>query len=372
MTKPHAVGRAFVAVVAACLWATPARADESFAEIAQSINNKMVKLFGSGGFRGLAHYGTGILVTADGYILTVAAPMLDTRDLRVHLSDGRRYHAKVVVTEPELDVALVKIDTKEKLELPFFDVFAEAKKPMADAGTGILAFSNQFEIATRDEPVSVQRGIISAITQLKGRRGVHEATFHGNVYVVDAITNNPGAAGGIITTRKGQVLGLIGKELRNELTNTWINYAIPIQTTAKVEDDKGKERTISLVEIVERKENYKPAPKLANKDKADNYHGMTLVANVVELTPPYVEDVAPNSPAARAGLQPDDLIVYINGEQIGNINDLEKLFGRIRPEEKVTLEVRRGDKLQTLTMVMGKPLVPKKPKKEPKPEKDKD
>src|SRR5438876_12441837 len=117
MTKPHAVRRTFAVLVAACLWVVPARADESFAEVSQSINNKMVKLFGSGGFRGLAHYGTGILVTSDGYILTVAAPMLDTRDLRVHLSDGRRYHAKMVVTEPELDVALVKIDTKEKLEL---------------------------------------------------------------------------------------------------------------------------------------------------------------------------------------------------------------------------------------------------------------
>src|SRR6266496_4451910 len=80
MMKPHAAARAFLAVMAACLWAAPARADESFAEVAQSINNKMVKLFGSGGFRGLAHYGTGILVTSDGYILTVAAPMLDTRE----------------------------------------------------------------------------------------------------------------------------------------------------------------------------------------------------------------------------------------------------------------------------------------------------
>src|SRR5262249_13965535 len=210
-----------------------------------------------------------------GYILTVAAPMLDTRDLRVHLSDGRRYHAKLVVQEPELDIALVKIDTKEKLELPYFDILAEAKKPMADAGTGILAFSNEFEIATRDEAMSVQSGIISAITQLKGRRGVHEATFHGNVYVVDAITNNPGAAGGLLATRKGQVLGLIGKELRNELTNTWINYAIPIQTTAKVEEENGKERIISIVEIIEKKEKYKAAPKIANKDKADNYHGIT-------------------------------------------------------------------------------------------------
>jgi len=373
MTKPHASRRALiVALLAACLWTAPARADDSFAEITQEINSKTVKLFGSGGFKGLAHYGTGVLVSADGYILTVATPMLDTRELRVHLSDGRRYLAKLVVQEPELDVALVKIETKDKLELPYFDFAAEVKKALADSGTGVLAFSNEFEIATRDEPVSVQRGVVSSISQLRGRRGIHAAAFRGNVYVLDAITNNPGAAGGPVTTRQGKLIGLIGKELKNELTSTWINYAIPLQTTAKVLDEKDKERTISIAEILDQKEKYERAPNNANKDLADNYHGITLVVNPVELTPPFVEDVAPNSPAAKAGLQPDDLIVYVNGEQVGNINDLEKMFGHIRPDEKVTLEVRRGDKLQTLTMVMAKPLVPKKIKKEPKPEKDKD
>src|SRR5207248_1279546 len=112
-----------------------ARADESFAEVAHKINDKLVKLYGSGGFRGVAHYGTGAIISPDGYVLTVAAPMLDTRDLRVHLSDGRRYHAKVLFIEPELDVALVKIDTKEKLELPYFDIASEAKKPLAEPGT---------------------------------------------------------------------------------------------------------------------------------------------------------------------------------------------------------------------------------------------
>src|SRR5262249_36561382 len=152
-------------------------------------------------------YGSGAIVHPDGYILTVAVPMLDTRDLRVHLPDGRRYHAKVVVLEPQLDIALVKIDAKESLDLPYFDIAAEAKRPLADAGTGVLPFGTKSEIATRDEPVSIQRGTVAAVARLQGRRGVHEASFHGNVYVLDAITNNPGAAGGVVTTRKGELLG---------------------------------------------------------------------------------------------------------------------------------------------------------------------
>src|SRR5438270_10054962 len=99
MTKPFPGCWVRAALLAACLWAAPARADESYAEVAHQVNAKMVKLFGSGGFRGLAAYGTGLIVSPDGYILTVATPMLDTRDLRVHLPDRRRYHAKMVVSE---------------------------------------------------------------------------------------------------------------------------------------------------------------------------------------------------------------------------------------------------------------------------------
>src|SRR4051794_21050162 len=198
-----------------------ARADQSFAEVHDKVNQKLVKLFGSGGIKGLASYGTGVIVSPDGYILTIYSHLLDTQDLRVHLADGTRYHAKVVATEPELDIALVKIgDEKNKVEdLPYFDVFEAAKQPLAEPGTHVLAFSNQFQIATRDEPMSIQRGVVAAYARLHGRIGIFEAPFTGNVYVVDAITNNPGAAGGALTTRKGQLLGLIGKELRNELTN---------------------------------------------------------------------------------------------------------------------------------------------------------
>src|SRR5262249_50601656 len=220
----------------------------------------------------------------------------------------------------------------------------------ADAGTGVLAFSNQFEIATRDEPVSIQRGTVAAVARLQGRRGVHEASFHGNVYVLDAITNNPGAAGGVVTTRNGELLGLIGTQLRNERTNTWINYAIPLQTAIEVAEQDDKKRTVSIVEVVEKKEKDVVTKVEKNANRADNYHGITLVANVVELTPPYVEEVAPESPAAKAGVQPDDLIVYVKRAQAGSINDLTKMFGRIRPGETVKLEVRRGDKLTTLTM----------------------
>jgi len=341
--------------------ATSARADESFAKVADQVNPKLVKVFGSGGIKGVPSYGTGILVSADGYFLTAAGPMLDTRDLRIHLWDGRRYHCKLVAMEPALDIALAKIDTKDKLDdLPFYDIPALAKKTNVDSGTGVLAFSNQFQIATRDEPMSVQRGRVASFTKLQARRGTFSAAFKGNVYVVDAITNNPGAAGGALTTRDGTLIGIIGKELQNELTNTWINYAIPINAAVEVTEDDAKKRTISIAEIVEKKENYIP-PKVTLASKEDNYTGIILVPDVVEFTPPYIEEVVAGSPAEKAGMQPDDLIVYIDGEQVPNIKVYKEIMSKVRPGTKLPVEVRRGDKLQTLTMAVAEPL--KKPKK---------
>jgi serine protease Do len=308
-----------------------ARADEASADrVAYAVNKKLVKLFGSGGFKGLEAYGTGLLVSPQGHILTVASHLLDTSDLRIHLSDGRRFQAKVVVIEPVLDAALLKIDEEKLDDLPYFDIPAAAQRPLAQAGDWVLAFSNQFEIATRDEPMSVQHGVIAAYARLHGRRGVFEAPYTGEVYVIDAITNNPGAGGGVITTRQGALLAVIGRELKNSLTATWINYAVPVKVLA------------DFVEKAKKGE-YKPLPR-EKQVGGGGYHGLVLVPNVVDRTPPFIEDVEPGSPAAKAGLRPDDLIVYIDGEQVASLQAFRDIVGKARPGTVLKLEVRREDK----------------------------
>jgi serine protease Do len=348
--------RPVLAAAALLFLALPARSNDSFADVADKVNAKLVKIFGSGGFKGLVSYGSGALVSADGYVLTVATPMLDSQDVRVHMADGRRYHAKVIVVEPQLDVALLKIEGVKDLE--YFDIAQAAQKPVAETGTGILAFSNQFRIAEREEAMSVQQGRISAYNKLPLRRGLNEAPYQGRVYVVDAITNNPGAGGGVITTRKGELLGIVGKELRNNLTETWINYAIPINATAPGKR-KGADVTVSIAEVVEKGKDYVPTEKPPKLAGPGGFHGIILVPNVVERTPPYVEEVVPNSPAARAGLKPDDLIVYIDGEQIGSIAVFKEIVDHAPPDTEFKIEVRRGDKLETVKIKLEKPRIKK-------------
>jgi serine protease Do len=324
-----------------------ALAQESYSRVLEEANRKVVKLFGPGGFHGLEGYGTGVLVSGEGHILTVASPLLLTQDLRVHLWDGRRFSARVLASEPEFDAALLKIDKADDLE--YFDIAKAARAPLAKPGQGILAFTNQFKIATGDEPISILHGVVAAYSKLHGRRGIFDAPYTGDVYVIDAITNNPGAAGGAMTTRKGELLGLIGRELRNTLTDTWINYAVPIQVLAGfVEKAKtGK---------------YQPIAKAPSAAQERGFTGIVLVPNVVERTPPFVEDVIPGSPAAQAGLKPDDLIVYVDGQQVASIKAFRDFMERARPGMVVKLEVRRldkevdsGERLVTIELKIDKP-----------------
>lgn len=329
---------------------TVVRAQDSFTQTAADVNKKMVKLFGAGGFKGLPSYGTGMLVSAKGHILTCNNHILSTADLRVHLYDGRFYHAKVIFREPELDVALVKIDSDVDF-LPHFEFDKMAARPLAETGDWILAFSNCFQIATRDEPMSVQRGVIAAYAELRGRRGVFDAPYNGEVYFIDAIANNPGAAGGIITNRKGDLLGILGRELKNTLTDTWINYAVPVQ--AKVEIIR-EDKTVKVDMATFVRESIAGTYKQSDrrKDKADRggFHGIILVPNAVGVTPAYVEEVLPGSPAAQAGLRPDDLIVYVDGELIPSIRMFRDIMRQVGPGTEVRFEIQRGNKLQSVKL----------------------
>jgi S1-C subfamily serine protease len=346
------VNRKLLAIVFAIGGAGLAQAQSPFPPVSRTVNQKVVKVFGSGGLRGLVAYGTAIAISPDGYCLTAASHLLDTQDLRVHLFDGRRASAKVIVIEPALDLALLKIENVQ--DLPCFDVPAAIQSSSPQPGDWVLAFSNQFEIATRDEPVSVQRGVIAALTKLHLQRGIYDAPYQGDVFVLDAITNNPGAAGGALTTTKGELIGLIGKELRNSMTDTWVNYAVPIG--AKLDVRQGDQvKSVSVLDFVTRgmKGEYKPTERDRSREGAGGFTGIVFVPNVVERTPPYVDDVLPDSPAAKAGLRPDDLIVYLDGEPVNSIAAWMDMVGRIRPGTLIKLEVRRGDKLVSLELTLA-------------------
>jgi S1-C subfamily serine protease len=309
----------------------------SFIDVAREVQPKVVKLYGAGGPRGLVAYQSGLLVSGKGHVLTAASYVLDSDEVTVVLNDGRHFIAKYVASDPITEIAVLQFDPG-KDEVPHFDLAASKK---AEPGTRVLAFSNLFGIAVGDEPVSMLHGVISAVAPLEARRGAFTANYHGDVYVVDASSNNPGAAGGALTDADGHLLGMLGKELRSNVSGTWLNYALPVPAFAATVDDMIAGR-------------FTPPP-TKDADRPTNpltlsALGVVLVPDVVTRTPPYVDRVLPNSPAAAAGLRPDDLVVMIDTQPAPSCREANRLAERLERDATLHLAVLREEQLLEFTL----------------------
>lgn len=327
-------------IVAAVVWILPplnCQGADSLAAVIAEIQPKVVKIYGSGGLRGLEAYQSGVLVSSEGYVLTVWSYVLDAEDyIIVVLDDGQRFQAKLVNHDPRLEIALLKIDAKG---VPFFDLDAGSTLP---PGSRVLALSNLFGIATGNEPVSVQHGTIAAATQLQARRGAFSTRYRGRAYILDAMVNNPGAAGGALTDGSGRLVGLLGKELRSSTTNNWLNYAVPVSELAQSVQEMMAGRNPPLRDD-------------ATAKKAPNPHavytlGIVLVPDVLPKTPPYVDDVVAGTSAEKAGLRRDDLILFVNGRMVTSCQDVVDELQYIDQIDPVRLTVQRDLELKDLEL----------------------
>jgi len=326
---------ALACVLVFCLLTHAADAQSSRQTI-DSIQPKMVKIFGAGGLKNLYSYGSGFLVSRQGHIATIWNHVLDTDEIVVVLNDGRRLTAKLLGAEPQLDLAVIQIESDD-LDLPYCDLSEAAAVP---PGTRILAFSNMFKVATGDEAVSVNHGVISARTRLNARRGAYSVPYEGSVYLFDAITNNSGAAGGLVTTRDGRPVGMIGKELRDAQSNTWINYAMPAEALRD-----------TIREIITGDYSSRPSDQAAGENPrryAPIDFGLVMIPDVVFRTPAFIDAVVAGSQAADAGLKPDDLVMFVNDELIQSSRALKQVLGHIESGDPVRITVRRDAELLTV------------------------
>lgn len=313
------------------LLAATAPAQPPVAPDAREVQKRVVKIYGAGGLRGLEAYQSGFLVSPEGHVATAWSYVLDVEPIVV-LDDGRRFESKIVGIEPSLELAVLKVDASD---LPYFEVDKELD---AQWGDPILAVSNLFGIAAGNEPASVMQGIISGVTNLDARRGTFKTPYRGKVLVLDLIANNPGAAGGAVVNAQGRLVGMLGKELRDGGTGVWLNYALPIDTLRVAIADIIAGRTTT-------------APKEENPvlrmDQSHNLStlGLVLVPDVLESTPVYVDAVLPDSPAAKAQLRPDDLILLLDGQRVGDQQTLIDLLRRIDRRDAVSITIQRDSEV---------------------------
>ena len=300
---------------------------------------KVVKIFGAGGAQRLEGYQSGVLISGEGHVLTVWSYVLDRGSAAVVLHDGRRLEAELVGADPRTGIAILLVPNEGE-NLPHFELDETAA---AQPGDRVLALSNLYRVASGNEPVSVQHGVVSAIAPLEARRGPSPVQFRGDVYLLDAMTNNPGAAGGAVVDLDGELIAIIGRELRSSVTNAWLNYGLPVAAFRESTDAILAGRFVA--ERAGGDDALRPEDPWSLAEV-----GIVLVPDVLTNTPPFVDTVRPDTPAAGVDIQPDDLVVLIDDALVPSCRAVQEALAMRDRFEPLRLTILRDGELVEITI----------------------
>ena len=318
-----------VCLLAAC-WAAPviAQPDKAASSSLQSTIDgaqpAMVKVFGAaaGKVEGVA---TGFAVSKDGLVLTSQGVFLDGKRVRVVLADGSSYTASILKRDRQRQLALLKIDA----ELSSW--FELSEKSIVQQGDWVVAICNAFKVADKAEPISATLGIVSLQSEMDAKLSKRDYAFRGELFLIDAITSNPGAAGGAVLTADGKLAGLVGKIINSSDTNTRLNYAVPCNVLHDFVNGDAK----SSNAVAETPDVKKEIGEL----------GIQVFLQGGRKSAAYVDRVRRGSPAAEAGMKADDVIVSINGEKIATVKDFQDTVKTLPVGEEVLLIYKRANQL---------------------------
>ncbi len=269
--------------------------------------------------------GSGVIISADGYIATNNHVVEGADQLTVALSDGRELTAKVVGRDPLTDIAVIKVDAKD---LPAA-TFADTSK--IEVGDRVLALGNPFGIGE-----TVTSGIISA----KGRRvGILNDVQGYEDFIQTDAAINPGNSGGALVDVDGRLIGINTAILSRSGGFQGVGLAVPANMVSFVADSLVKNgkvvRGFLGVNV------QKISPDLAESFKLKSRDGAL------------VSEVKPDAPAAKAGLKEGDVITAINGQAINDYSELSLFVASIPPGTKLSLDVLRDGKKQQIVATAG-------------------
>ncbi|NDC09849.1 MAG: Do family serine endopeptidase [Oxalobacteraceae bacterium] len=265
--------------------------------------------------------GSGVIVTADGYILTNNHVVDRANTVKVALQDGREFTAKVIGTDPKTDLAVIKIDVTG---LPAVSM---ADSDQAEVGDAVLAIGNPFGIGQ-----TVTTGIVSAT----GRSAL--GLDYEDFIQTDAAIN-PGNSGGALVDVQGRLLGINTAILSRSGGNQGIGFAIPTNLARDVMESLIRDGKVVRGYLGVMIQDLNPT--LAKKFNVEGKNGALI------------GDVSAKSPAQKAGLEAGDVITEFAGKAVIDSRHLKLQVARVKPGQEVPVKLLRDGAEKTLTVSVG-------------------
>ena len=275
--------------------------------------------------------GSGVIVSDNGYVLTNNHVIDGADEIQVSLKDGRTVDAKIVGTDPESDLAVLKINLNH---LPTIKL---GQSDTVEVGDVVLAIGNPFGVGQ-----TVTMGIVSAT----GRDRLGLSTFENFIQTDAAI--NPGNSGGALVNAFGHLVGINTAIYSRSGGSQGIGFAIPVDSAKEVTEQIIEHGHVVRGWIGIEIQNI--TPELAESFNLKSTHGV-IIAGVLN-----------HGPADKAGLKPGDIITAINGKEVLDGRHAIKLIARVAPGKKVNVYfLRNGTKMSQSVVTSERPQIQKQP-----------
>jgi Do/DeqQ family serine protease len=277
-------------------------------------------------------FGSGVIVSPDGVLLTNNHVIEDATEIEVRLSDGREARAKIVGTDPETDLAVLRIDLDR---LPAVTLGSTDTLQVGDL---VLAIGNPFNVGQ-----TVTSGIVSAL----GRQGLGLSTFESFIQTDAAI--NPGNSGGALVDLNGHLVGINTAIFSRTGGSLGIGFAIPVDLARQVMEGLLRDGQVRRGWIgVE--------PRDLTPEFAENFK-LPVKSGVL------ITGVLQDGPASKGGLKPGDVVVSVAGQPVTNTTQLLNSVAALAPGNSATVGVQRGAESLELQLDIGqRPRQPRRPR----------
>ena len=268
--------------------------------------------------------GSGVIVSADGYILTANHVVERADKVKVALASGEReFAAQIIGTDPPTDTALLKVDGKD---LPAATLGDSDKLEVGDV---VLAIGNPFAVGQ-----TVTMGIVSGL----GRGGFGISAYENFIQTDAAI--NTGNSGGALVDAEGRLMGINTWIISSSGGSQGLGFAVPINLARYVMDRLTKEGKVRRAYLGLHLQP-EMTPELARQFKLPNFNGAL------------VTEVEPGSPGAKAGFRDGDFVIEFEGRKVRNMEQFRLMVSETAPGTKVTLKVLRDGVEKSMTATLG-------------------